>query len=55
MTRLSNDVYEDGRLIHGYDYDKQCWVLDGKYVACGHPEDMDCGCFSREHAGEENA
>lgn len=22
------------------------------YLACGHPETMDCGCYGRAHAGE---
>jgi hypothetical protein len=37
VSRTSNDEYKDGRLIHGYDYDNQAWVVDGKYVGCGHP------------------
>jgi hypothetical protein len=53
MTRTSNDVYLGGRLIDGYDYTNQAWVIDGRYVACGHPQSMDCGCFGRVHAGEE--
>jgi hypothetical protein len=35
-----------------YDYVKQAWVRDGKYVRCGHPLVMDCGCFGKLHAGE---
>lgn len=53
MSRTSRDEYRDGRLWNGYDYTNQAWVLDGKYVRCGHPESMDCGCYSREHDGEE--
>jgi hypothetical protein len=53
MSRLSNDQRDaNGNIINGYDYDHQAWVKDGKYVRCGHPESMDCGCFGREHAGE---
>ncbi len=55
--RLSRDYYEDlgltRRLIDGYDYENQAWVKDGKYVRCGHPEEMNCGCYGREHEGEE--
>jgi hypothetical protein len=29
----------------------QAWVKDGKYIRCGHPEAMACGCYGREHAG----
>jgi hypothetical protein len=36
-----------------YDYDKQAWVEDGKYVRCGHPEDTACICYGREHEGED--
>jgi len=35
-----------------YDYTNQAWIKDGKYVACGHPETMQCECFGRLHAGE---
>ena len=35
-----------------YDYERQAWVQDGRYVRCGHPEDMNCGCYGRLHAGE---
>lgn len=35
-----------------YDYDNQCWIVDGKVDTCGHPETMDCQCYSRLHAGE---
>jgi len=56
MLRLSfNEVQiQDGRLMHGYDYKNQAWVLGGKYIACGHPR-IDCGCWSRMHAGEDTA
>ena len=36
-----------------FDYDKQVWIVDGKYVRCGHPEEMNCKCYGREHAGED--
>ena len=49
MTRTSNDVVRNGRLISGYDYINQSWVVDGKYVKCGHTE---CNCYGRLHAGE---
>jgi hypothetical protein len=34
-----------------YDYINQAWVKDGRYIACGHPESMACGCYGRVHAG----
>ena len=51
--RLSSDDYRDGRLMNGYDYERQAWVMDGKYIACGHPESMSCGCYGKLHEGEE--
>jgi hypothetical protein len=35
-----------------YDYENQCWIVDDKVDTCGHPETMDCQCYSRLHAGE---
>lgn len=51
MRRSSNE-YRNGILQDGYDYTNQAWVVDGKYVRCGHPESMTCGCFGRVHEGE---
>lgn len=36
-----------------YDYQKQAWTVDGKYIPCAHPENMKCGCYGREHEGED--
>ncbi len=53
MSRLSQDEFDgQGILLNGFDYDKQAWVKDGRYLRCGHPESMTCGCFGREHTGE---
>lgn len=35
-----------------FDYANQAWIVEGKYVRCGHPETMACGCYGRAHAGE---
>jgi len=35
-----------------YDYTHQAWVADGKYVRCGHPEQMNCGCYGKENVGK---
>jgi len=52
--RTSNDEYSnDGRLINGYDYNHQAWVVNGRYVRCNHPEAMKCGCYGRIHEDEE--
>ena len=54
--RISTNQYDStGRLMGGYDYQNQAWVVAGKYVRCGHPEAMNCGCYGRLHAGEETA
>jgi hypothetical protein len=52
MSRQSSNEFRDGLLWNGFDYTRQAWVVDGKYVCCGHPETMNCGCFGKEHAGE---
>lgn len=40
-------------LINGFDYDNQAWVIDGKYVRCGHRiNDSNCNCYGRIHEGE---
>ena len=55
MSRSSNNIInEAGRIIDGYDYNLQVWIVSGRYQDCGHPEDMNCECFGRLHKGEEN-
>ena len=53
MTRTSNDIYRNGRLWQGYDYENQSWVKDGKYLRCGHPESMNCQCYGKLHDGQD--
>ena len=52
MSRTSTNEVTDKKLVNGFDYEHQAWVQDGKYVRCGHPEDMDCACYGKEHEGE---
>lgn len=53
MSRISGDQFDgQGILLNGFDYDKQAWVEDGKYLDCGHPQTMACGCYGREHVGQ---
>ena len=53
MSRLSQDEFDgQGVLLNGFDYNNQAWVKDGKYLRCGHPESMTCGCFGRTHEGK---
>jgi hypothetical protein len=35
-----------------YDYQKQCWMINGVIMRCGHPEHMACACYGRVHEGE---
>ena len=51
MSSWTRDDYRDGKLVNGYDYDRQCWVKDGTIQDCGHPETMRCGCFGRAYRG----
>lgn len=53
MSRLSCDQFINGVLFNGYDYVNQCWVINGIIDKCYHPKTMDCGCYSRKHAGEK--
>ena len=38
-----------------YDYERQAWTVDGRYVRCGHPDSMGCQCYGRVHEGEPAA
>ncbi len=35
-----------------YDYENQCWVVDGIIESCAHPDTMRCSCYGKRHAGE---
>ena len=34
-----------------YDYDRQAWIIDGRYIRCGHI--TPCDCYGRAHEGEK--
>jgi hypothetical protein len=34
-----------------FNYENQCWIVDGIIQRCGHPEEMQCGCFGKVYAG----
>ena len=36
-----------------FDYEKQVWIQRGRYLRCGHPDITRCGCYGREHCGED--
>lgn len=50
--RESSNQYEKGtgRLLNGFCYVNQAWVIDGRFVACGHPKP--CTCYGTMHEGE---
>jgi hypothetical protein len=52
MTRTSQNEFRHGRLWFGFDYDRQAWVVDGRYQTCAHPTTMQCQCYGKLHAGE---
>ncbi len=33
-----------------FDYNRQAWVKDGRYVRCGHVDP--CDCYGTAHEGE---
>lgn len=35
-----------------YDYENQCWIVDGIIESCGHPNRMKCSCYGKRHAGQ---
>ena len=35
-----------------FDYENQAWIVDGHYVRCGHPEQLGCDCYGKQHEGE---
>lgn len=44
-------MHETSTMI--FDYDKQVWIINGKYIRCGHPKSMDCKCYGKLHEGEK--
>ncbi len=42
----------DRRSDYCYDYEHQAWIEHGVYQDCGHPADMPCTCYGRQHAGK---
>ena len=35
-----------------FDYVNQAWIVNGHYIRCGHPDNMQCDCYGRLHQGE---
>ncbi len=40
-------------LINGFDYELQCWVVNGIIQRCGHMETENCECIGRHHEGQK--
>jgi hypothetical protein len=38
--------------VERYDYENQAWTVDWHYMACNHPNSMNCECYGKLHAGE---
>lgn len=45
-----NTTLEHTPTLDRFDYDRQAWIVDGRYVRCGHLRD--CQCYGRLHEGE---
>jgi hypothetical protein len=50
---MSRNYYCKDKKKYSFDYDKQVWIIDGKYQGCGHKPEMQCNCYGRLHAGEQ--
>jgi hypothetical protein len=50
---MSRNYYCKDKTKLSYDYEKQVWIKDGKYQNCGHPTEMNCGCYGRKHKDEK--
>ena len=53
MRYSLNIIDKHNRLTTGYDYTNQAWVKNGKYVRCGHPDNMGCSCYGKLNEGKE--
>jgi hypothetical protein len=46
---------EEPDTMNQYDYTNQAWLVNGRYVACNHPEAMQCLCYGKLNAGKPAA
>jgi hypothetical protein len=51
LRKVTRDMWIGG-IGTVYDYDRQAWTVDGRYVDCNHPAGV-CNCYGRAHAGEK--
>lgn len=62
VVTLAKITVETMNGSRSYDYERQCWVVDGVIQDCNHPEAgaklvtggvfEGCNCYGRAHAGE---
>ena len=45
---MGRTFYSEDKAKYSYDYDKQVWIVEGKYQRCGHPEAMNCNCYGKQ-------
>jgi hypothetical protein len=48
---VTKGVNMDISTLDGFDYEHQAWYKGGKYIRCGHTDDMACQCFGKVHEG----
>lgn len=51
--RESRNEMKDGKLVNGFDYDLQVWVIDGVIQECGHPTNMQDVCNACKYQGKK--
>ena len=49
------ELVKQGKIHTCYDYTNQAWIINGRYIRCGHQESVDCQCYGKIHEGEEVA
>lgn len=49
---MSRSYYNPDKSKYSFDYEKQVWIVDGRYKRCGHRPEMQCNCYGRIHEGE---
>lgn len=51
--RTGQNEMRAGVIVNGFSYTRQVWIKEFIIQGCGHPETLDCGCFGKQHAGEQ--
>ena len=51
MARTSiNEETEQGLVKNGYDYDRQCWIIEYIIQPCNHNKWLVCCCYGAKNA-----